>query len=229
MEQFLLFYFGIKKDCPELITAVEQIEFTDEDAKVSQMFSNGNLLLAAYLTPYVVIEKSLLKAFNESAKLFNDVVNKRVSSPLSVLSRLHLLSVFTHSMTSTYGYDFFVEALESRSIEISCVTNPSDDQYTELFFINSVLISINKSKGFELMVKNYGKNIPMIFQVGMNHTTENKAVTPLVKKYIKKHMKSVHKNKSLHESIIDLYDEPINKIAALKLEKELLSVKIRNH
>lgn len=215
------FYFGIKRDCPELIKAISEISFTQEEAKVSQMFSNGNLLLAAYLTPYDVIEKSIYQSFGDAAKFFNDVSNNKISSVLSVLSKMHLLSIFAYSMSDTYGYDFFIEALESRSLEISCITNPSDEQYAELFLLNSALLSINKFNAFDLMIKNYGKKIPEVLQVGINHSIDNKKASPVVKKYVKMHMKRVNKNRSLYDSIIDLYEKPIDVAAAESLKKKL--------
>ncbi|MEJ1409133.1 MAG: hypothetical protein RPU60_02795 [Candidatus Sedimenticola sp. (ex Thyasira tokunagai)] len=216
------FYFGIKKDCPDLLNAVETINFKSEEAKVSQMFTTGDLLLAAYLTPYEVIDKLLVKSFNDASVFLNDIMNGKTSSPLNVLPKMHLLSIFTHSMSEAYGYGFFFEALENRSLDISCTTNLSEVEYMELFLINSVLVSMKKLKAFDVMVNSYGKYIPMELQVGIIHSVkENKCVSPIVKKYIKQHMKKVHKNKSLHESIIELYEKPINKQAALELNKHL--------
>ena len=216
------FYFGIKKDCPDLLNAVETIVFKHEDAKVSQMFTTGDLLLAAYLTPYETIQKLLIKSFTDASVFLNDVMNGKVSSPLNVLSKMHILSIFVHSMNESYGYGFFFEALENRSLEIGCTTNLSEVDYIELFLINSVLVSMKKLKAFDVMVESYGKNIPMELQVGIIHSVEeNKSVSPIVKKYIKQHLKKVHKNKSLHESIIDLYDKPVNEKAALELNKHL--------
>lgn len=213
------FYFGLKKDCPELVEALEKIVFTEEEAMLSQMFSNGNFLLAAYLTPYEKIEKSIIKSFNDAAKLFTDVINDKISSSLVILPKIHVLSIFTHSMCSSYGYDFFIEALENRSMDISTIQNPSEEQYAELFLINSTLVSINKFLSFDTMVTNYGKKIPQVLQVGINHSVENKTASPVVKKYIKLHRKKVKNNKSLRESIHDLYDKPINEKAALEFKE----------
>lgn len=219
----VFFYLGIKKDCPELVEAIANIKFTDEAAKVSQMFTNGNLLLAAYLTPYEVIKSSLLKSYGDAAKFFNDVINNNISTPLAVFSRLHLLSIITHTMNSSYGYDFFMDALEEKSLELSCITNPSDVDYIELFLINSTLLSINRFNAFDMMLKKYGKNIPIMLQVGINHCiVEQKTDSPIVKRFIKQHMKSINKNHSLHDSIVELYDNPIDEEAANTL-KRLLS------
>ena len=214
------FYFGIKKDCPELIDAIEKIDYSSEEYKVAQIFSNGNLLLAAYLTPYDILEKSLSKTFTEAAELYNDVTYKKTDSPLVVLSKIQLLCIISHTMNSNYGYDFFLTALENRSLEISCITNPSEIQYTELFLINSALLSVNKLSSFDLMVNNYGKNIPMVLQVGIDHTAQDYGVkSTVVNRYIKQHRKSTSKNKSLRQYISDLYCEPIDKEAAQEVEK----------
>jgi len=174
------FYFGLKKDCPDLVEALNKIVFSDEDARLSKMFSNGNLLLAAYLTPYDVIEASILKSFSDAAEFFTDVLNDKIKSPLVVLPKLHVLSVFVYSMNSSYGYDFFKEALEVRSLDLSTINNPSDDQYAELFLINSTLMSINNFSAFDHMINNYGNKIPQILQVGIRYSIENNKASPVV-------------------------------------------------
>jgi len=47
-----------------------------------------------------------------------------------------------------------------------------------------------------------------VFQVGMNFCVEKTTVSPVVKRYMKKHMKKVRNNKSLHESILEIYEKP---------------------
>ncbi len=213
------FYFGLKKDCPELVQSLEKIVFTEEEAMISQMFSNGNLLLAAYLTPYNVIEKSIIKSYGDAGKLFINVINDNVSNSLIVLPKLHVLSIFIYSMSSSYGYDFFAEALENRSMDISTIHNPSDEQYAELFLINSTLISIEKFMSFDNMVNNYGAKIPQVLQIGINHSVESNTTSPVVKKFIKLLKKKINKNKTLRESVSDMYKKPINEKAALKFKE----------
>lgn len=219
------FYFGLQKDCPGLVESLEKIAFTEEEAMIAQMFGNGNLLLAAYLTPYDVIEKSTIKSFTDAAKLFTDVINNSIESPLVILPQIHVLSIFTQSMCASYGYEFFIDALTNRSMDISTIHNPSDEQYAELFLINSTLVSIKKFSSFDLMVKNYGEKIPQVLQVGINYSVENKTASPIVKKYLKLHMKNAQRNISLRESILDIHNKPINEKAALEFKEYFLSTK----
>lgn len=214
------FYYGLKKDCPELVQALHKISITEDEATIAQIFMNGNLLLAAYLTPYDIIEESIIKSYEKAGRLFDDIINNRTSSVLTILPKIPVLSIFTHQISSTYGYELFIEALESRSLDLTTINNPSDAQYAELFLINSTLLSISKFNSFDVMVKKYGDKIPQVLQAGIQHSVNNKTVSPVVKRHVKSHKKKVQNNKSLRDSIIEMYQEPIDAKAALEFQVE---------
>ncbi len=207
------FYIGMLRDCPQLLEAIDKIEFTSDMYRLSKVFNNGNLLLAAYLTPYDFIKNSVRKSFYDVANLYIETVTKESKSPLRQLSRIQLLCIFTHYLCDTYGYDFFTDALEEYSLDLC--TNPTLDDlgYVELFLINSVLFAEHKSDAYDMMIKNYGSNIPLQIQAGIiEHSSDKKTTSPIIKGYIKKLHKKFRANISLKQALIAMYEEPVDKM-----------------
>ena len=214
------FYFGIMKDSPHLIEAIDNINFTDEEARLAKMFNNGNLLLAAYLTPYDYIEKSIAKSYADAAEFLMEVIDNKVSSSLTLLPKMHVLSIFIHCMTSSYGYDFFLTALEKHAMEIATTTNPSDEQFAELFLVNSTLLSLKRSTAFDKMITNYGDKIPTTLQIALNYSIElSKNSSPIIQRHIKKYMKKARKNSCLQETITELFFKPIDESLLIESTK----------
>ncbi len=215
------FYFGLVKDSTVLINALDNIQFTDEEYKFSKIFTNGNFLLAAYLTPYETIRKSIQKAYDDAALLYYNVSEEKTSSPLSALSKVHLLAIITQCMSSTYGYEFFIEALEDYSLHLSCIDNPNDEEYIKLFLVNSSLVANNKFTSFDMMIHNYGNKVPDILQIGIHHTLEEKSRTNIIKKYLKSFYKKRRRNLNFDNFITSLYDNPINENMAKDVKEHL--------
>lgn len=210
------FYFGLNKDSEQLVTALSSIHLSNEEARLAHVFHNGNLLLAAYLTPYAFIKDSVLKSFSEASKFYTEVVNRKINTPLLALPQLHVLSIISYGMASSYGYDFFMDILEERSLELT--TDPhlmdSEESIAELFLINSALIYNDRFNAYDKMLTDYGKKIPLIFQLGIQHYIEIKKSgthSPAIKKYIKEFKKRFEKTIGVKQSVYKLIKEPLDK------------------
>lgn len=112
------FFIGMKRDCPELINAIDNIEFASGKGRLLKIFNTGNFLLAAYLTPYDYIKKSTIQSFREAAVLYCDILSSKDDNPLKSLTAIQLLCIFTNSLCDTFGYDFFSDSLEERSLDL---------------------------------------------------------------------------------------------------------------
>ncbi|MFT6655694.1 MAG: hypothetical protein ACJAWI_002468 [Marinomonas primoryensis] len=213
------FYIGLKRDCPEILDAIDKIEFSEERYRVLKVLNNGNFLLAAYLTPYVQIGKSMQLSFTNAAEIFDDITKDNCDSPLAQLPQAQLLCVLTKLLCDTFSYDFFEDALIDRCYSILTKRNIEDIEYIELFFLNSVRASLNKDNAFDTLIKDYGKKIPLSLQIGIiEHSSDMGLNSSIVKRYTKKFHKGVKTNPSLRKSVIDLYEKPMQ-------EKEINSNK----
>lgn len=203
------FYLGLRRDCPELLEALNNISFSDERFEILKIFSHGSFLLAAYLTPYRVIQESVENSFSQAARLYEDIVKARIDSPLSQLSNIQLLCIFTKLLCDNFSYEYFIPALENRSEDIA--TSPSLDErdFVELFLIDSVLVTLKKDRAYDKLIQDHGKLIPPAIKVGiMEHSNDENNGSPIVKKFVKNFQKNIKNNKSLSQHLINMYNLP---------------------
>lgn len=206
------FYLGIKRDCGELIAAIDNIKFSTDQGKFLKVLNNGNFLLAAYLTPYDLISRSLERSFSDAAIFYNNVVENKVTTPLNQLPNFHVLCFFTQCLCETFGYEFFKAALTQRATDL--YTNPTQDDIslTELFFINSVLVTTDKKSAYDHMIENYGNKIPLQLQIGIQaHSDYADVSSGPIKKFVKHFKKITKNNPNFRKAIYEIYTTPVNK------------------
>lgn len=214
------FYIGLKRDCPELLKAINDIKFTKEHYRLLKIFNNGNFLLAAYLTPYDVIKSIVFDSFKNAAELYYKVTTEESDHPLRCLPQISMLCIFTQTLCDTFGYEFFSEALTEYSYELCTHPSLSDIQYIELFFTNSVRLSFDKNCPYDTMISNYGKNIPIQIQAGIiEHSESNNVHSGIVNRYSKKFKKNMKNNRGFLQAILDLYNEPVEKLQEKRITK----------
>ncbi len=212
------FYIGLKRDCPEILEAINNISFTDESYRILKVFHDGNFLLAAYLTPYEIIKKLVMDSFRNAAEIYFDSTSSESKSQLKKLTPVQLLCIITKTMCDRFGYEFFTDALRESAYEVYTHPRLSKLQFIELFLLNSVRVSLGQSDSYDTMIEDYGKNIPIQIQIGMvEHADDNKISSVTVNKYIKSFMKNMKSNHNFHNAVIDLYKKPADIIAAKRI------------
>lgn len=217
------FYLGLRRDCPEVLKAINEITFTDHKFELLKVFNHGSFLLAAYLTPYKIIEKSVEHSFLEAARLYDNIINAKIETPLSKLSNIQLLCIFTKLLCDNYSYEYFIPALESRAQELLTRPKPDDRDFAELFLINSVLMTLDNSNAYDKLIQDYGKLIPISISAGiMEHSRDENSESPVVKKFVKNFKKSIKTNKNLHQLLIQMYESPSDDLAKKIKEKREL-------
>lgn len=136
-------------------------------------------------------------------------MDSKEDNPLRRLSRVHLLCLFTRTLCDSYEYEFFSPALEELATEI--YTNPKTNniELLKLFFINSVLISISKSKSYDHMIESYGKEIPLELQIGIKcHAGDYDVSSAIIKKFIKKFDKNIKTNIGFKSAALEMIVPP---------------------
>lgn len=218
------FYIGLKRDCPEILYAINNIVFTNDHYRVLKIFNNGNFLLAAYLTPYEIIKKSVFDSFRNAAELYERIASEESKNSLRNLSAIQLLCIFTKTLCDTFGYEFFSGALRERAYEICTDPNPSELQFIELFLLNSVRITLGQPDSYDTMIENYGKHIPLQIQAGIiEHSEDNNNNSAIVKRYTKKFMKNMKTNRGFQNAIMALYNEPVDSVVTKRITKHATS------
>lgn len=215
------FYIGLKRDCPEILRAINKIEFSNERYRALKIFSNGTFLLAAYLTPYDIIKESVNSSFKNASELLVDISNTDSDSILKHFPSIHVLCIFTQTMCDTFGYEFFESAVEERAYDICTQPSPSESDYLELFLLNSVLLTIGKKNSYDTMVSNYGKHIPVNIQAGIiEHSSQHDSSSTIVKRLAKKFSKNMKDNNPFRQFVHQLYNEPIKDVKRARITSD---------
>lgn len=208
------FYLGLRRDCPEILESLNKITFSDNKYELLKLFNHGALLLAAYLTPYRIIEESMAGSFQEAARLYDNLVNAKIDSPLTKLSNIQLLCIFTKLLCDNYSYEYFIPALRDRTQDLLTMPSPDDRDFAELFFLDSVLMTLDDSSAYDKLIQDYGKLIPVSIRAGiMEHSRDENKESPIVKKFVKNFKKSVKTNRNLHQLLIEMYESPSENLA----------------
>ncbi|GAA4880081.1 hypothetical protein GCM10023333_12750 [Ferrimonas pelagia] len=220
------FFVGLQRDCPELLESISNIEFTSEALKLMKIFHSGEFMLAAYLTPYDSIKKFLNRSVSDAAKIYCDTVQGKTKDGLSSLTTISLLCIMTHTLCDTLGFEYFSEAIDERSLELCTRGVPNDIECVELFWLNSIQLSMGDKNAYDKMLENYGDSIPLALQRGIvEHASDvlkNTKGHTIIDRFIKNHERKLKKNFSLNQSVYNLYMQPILPESELELKSDIV-------
>jgi hypothetical protein len=205
------FYVGLKRDCPELLDKIISIQPKEEGYRFSKILNLGNFLLAAYSTPYEVIEKGIVTAYNEVTQYYYDIVGQKIDSPFAVFPEMHLLSIFRFMLKGTYSFEFFKEAIEGALLAAEEEKLPLPEKALKIFLLDIAYTDSGGNSFFENLIETYGTSLPMPIQLAIHHEAEySKLRDVVIKKLERKLKKNFKGNRKLIAEINHLYEKPIN-------------------
>jgi hypothetical protein len=164
------FYFGLLTECPEHLQALIELETADDRQRWFRLLQFGNYLLAAYQSPYSLVERALLKNIIDIARLFLDIRSGKTTSAFRNLSEMTLLWLFAGLVKHCLAYEFFHKALPNAILDIDQDQTLSEEEkiYSQ-FFVACALGELGDSQGFEFMLKNYKTDVlPLPVSIGIH-------------------------------------------------------------
>ncbi len=149
-----------------------------------KMFGLADFLMAAYLTPYWVINKGVHCGTLEAARLFRDVAEGEVTNPFAGLSRMHLLYFIQLLMRDNYGYGFLGPALEEAAMKLVDGVEDAQTRAYALFLASVAYIDTGDGHSFEWLLEDFKGYLPLDLQFAVWHEgeelkTRNKALKKL--------------------------------------------------
>ena len=216
------FYLGLRKDCPKELQAISQMKTGSEAEEWIKIINVSNYLLAAYTTPYWVIEEGVLNVAVTAAELYRKIVAHGSELWFSYLSRMHLLYLLQMFIRQGYSYSFFTEAIEYAALVID--DSPLDDETKAyaLFFLNVAYIDIS-SKGneetFDFMLTRVRNVLPIDLQLALGHEGKKiKQRTKLMRKQDRYLRRILPKGVAREAFFKDLYDRSLNDVVQQSLK-----------
>lgn len=217
------FYIGIKRDCPELIDAINNAHITDEVSRLLKVVNNGNFLLAAYLTPYTHIAKGVESSYAEAAKYLSETFSGNIQSPLSSLTKMHALFIITRCLNDGFKYDYFKNALADAAMELSYTKDPSEESFIKLFLLRNSCLALGEETAFDDLLEAHADEMPIYLRLAIQHESEGDRESVLTNKFNKKLTKQLKSSGSTRELINKLYHIPISEQLKAKTDSKKVS------
>ena len=219
------FYLGLRKDCPNDLRAIIDMPTSSEVEDWLKIVNMSNYLLAAYATPYRVIEDGVRDMAVTAANLYRKIVAQGSETWLSVLPQMHLLYLLQMFIRQGYSYSFFAKAIEDAALRIDDSTLEDTTKAYALFFLNVAYIDIGSGENgetFDFMLKRVRKALPVDLQLALGHegkgTTER---TALMRKQDKHLRRVLPRGSALEVLKTDLYERPVNAVVKQASNKRL--------
>ena len=210
------FYLGSLKDCPEDLSAIFQMPTESEAEEWMKIINVSNYLLAAYTTPYEVIEEGVFNVAVTAAKLYRKIVKQGSELWFSYLSQMHLLYLLQMFIRQGYSYSFFTGAIEHAALQIDDSSLGDETKAYALFFLNVAYIDIpskDDEETFDFMLKRVGKALPIDLQLALGHEgTKIKERTKLMRKQDRYLRRILPKGDSRETFLKDLYERPLSEV-----------------
>ena len=217
------FYLGLRKDCPNDLRAIFKMSTGSETEEWLKILSVSNYLLAAYTTPYQVIEEGVRNVAVTAAELYRKIVTQGSEMWFSGLPQMHLLCFLQMFIRQGYSYPFFAKAFEDAALRIDDSSLEDETKAYALFFLNVAYIDIGKGETFDFMLRRIQKDLPVDLQLALRHEVKNvKERTKLMRKQDRRLRRILPRGNTLNMFMKNLYDRPVNAVIqqSLKAQKK---------
>jgi len=204
------FAIGQMKDCPEALKAIMELNPNSPPERWLKFINMANYLLAAYSTPYATISEGIENIMVEAAKLYLDIAEGKLETPLGDISKMTLLFIFQYLIRTHYSYEFFKDALEECALRIEDGSYDENIKMYALFFLNVTYIELGEKENFDFLLKAHFGELPLDLMLAIE--CESKTFTKrneLIKKqdkYVKRMFKG---NPGFRFKIEEIFKKPI--------------------
>ena len=215
------FYFGLRKDCPNDLQAIFEMPTGSELEEWLKIMSTSNYLLAAYTTPYQVIEEGIRNVAVTAAELYRKIVTQGSEMWFSGLPRMHLLYLLQMFIREGYSYPFFAKAFEDAALRIDDSSLENETKAYALFFLNVAYVDIGEGETFDFMLTRIQKDLPVDLQLALRHEGKNvKERSKLMRKQDRHLRRVLPHGHNLKMFMKSLYERPLNTVIQQSLKAQ---------
>lgn len=193
---------GLQKDSPDLIAGLANLSPESEQHRWLKPLYMANLTLAAYATPYSVIEETVYSAVSEMAELFCDIAEGRLPSFFSQLSRMDLLFIIQLMVRDHYGFEFLAPALEHAALRVNEESETQVAPYA-LFLLSVAYIDASDEGDFDFLLEQYDTTLPLDLSLGLVVEGHSRGIRS---KLLKRHAKRLGRKLNASQATRHLVD-----------------------
>lgn len=215
------FYIGLWKDCPTFLADILGITPSNEGERWLKIVSMSNYFLAAFSSPYEIVEKNLYKIFIEAAQLYEDILAGKSKTKLASLSEMHLLWLMQMIIRSSYSYGFFKKAIDNVKVQIEDdLSLPPQSKAVAHLMAAVTSMDLGEKNPFDFIIerKDLGE-IPLSVSFAIaeeSKSLEDQSHSGLLRKRNKKLRQLLSKNKGLAQQLKSKFDTSISSQIKIK-------------
>lgn len=204
------FYLGILQDCEEELEQLIRLRPASEQERWVKLINSASFLLAGYTTDYSIISNGIARMMIEAAELYLDTVNGKSDSPFKNLSRMANLYVIQGMVRNSYGYDFFLGAIENAALSIDSEDRSDEIKTYALFFLCVILAQLGQKSSFDFLLKTHAGRLPIDISVALMIEEKSLGERSALLRKQDKHIKKLFKgNRSLRDTVNDFFQRPV--------------------
>ena len=209
----VFFMVGLRKDCPEIIQQLIEMPTIEDRTRLLKIINMGNIMLAAYTSPYECTKNGVKKIFLNCAEYLLDTINGKIETRLSAFSQMQLIAIFRHFLADAYGYSFFNEAIDEAMYDLDQNTTIDIDiKCTCLFLLNTA----RNDQSLEDLFKEFSSTemiskTPFSIQLAISQEANMYSCHNNHIKKIKRHLKKITCDRAVQNKVSELYERPLYK------------------
>ncbi len=207
------FALGLLKDAPnQLKTLVAQKPET-EGQRWMKVLNMPNFFLAAYSTPYKIIEDGIFEMAVEAAQLYLDIVEGRTDSRMVEIPKMSLLYFLQLMVRDNYAYDFLARALENAALRLMEETDSTAFRAHAIFLLSVASLDCGDQRSFEFLIEEDAAQLPLDVSLALYYEGgEEAAKSKAIKKHRKRIRENLQRNKRFRNDVDQMHDMPIKRL-----------------
>lgn len=161
------FYIGIKRDCPEYLNSICALQPENEGQSWLKVINLSNFFMAGYSTPYNIIKNNFHKILLDTASMYENIIQKKISSAFKSFPEMILLWWIQFTIRNSYSYDYFGKAIDDCVLSIIEDTASDEKKAYALFFLSVIGIDQNNTSPLDFLLSEYKERLPITVQMGL--------------------------------------------------------------
>lgn len=169
----------------------------------------AEFLMAAYATPYRVIEEGVHRAALDAAALFRKAAGGEVAAPFTKLTRMQLLYLIQLIVRDNHGYEFLAFALEDAALKLA--EGDEDDQLRAyaVFLLSVAYIEAGRGDSFDWLLEDFEGHLPLDLSLAVCHEGDELEARNKGMKKLRKRVSAILRDDKARAQRDRMYERPI--------------------
>lgn len=211
------FYVGLRRDCPEYLRELMQIELRSEYHRWMRVVHMSNYYLAAFSTEYSLVREELYKVFLEAAQLYLSALENPQDTAFKKLTIIQILFIFQFVIRNGYAFDFFANALEDAARDLTRADVPNAERIYACFFLSATCMELGKDNAVDVLVEHFDLGeLPLPVRLGISQEAKQYAkkrqIPAALKKHNKKFRQMRRRNKGVRDKLDHYFDTSLQRL-----------------